>query len=301
MECKTFSNTPQDEETERVPCALCGYEPPLLLWDNTEYSFSKCPRCGLIYQYPLPKQEELLHRYDSEYFAYELENEKAFFGLMEKTLEDVHFYREIEPDWKTGKPKKFGEPVTPEMPGDRGSFLDIGCATGMLLEKMKKRGWKEKGVEVCAPSAEYGIKERGVDIHTGTLESADFPSEMFDVVHASHLIEHLADPEAFLAEIARIVRPGGRALITTPNAAGLQPRLFGKKWRSAIADHMHLFTRRTLHQMLEKQGFEIEYWKSWGGIAAGLAPEPLKKIIDVSAKQCGWGDVMVFRVRRPGA
>ncbi|MFP4267908.1 MAG: class I SAM-dependent methyltransferase [Spirochaetaceae bacterium] len=292
MECKTFSIKPKDEEAERVPCALCGYEPPVLLWDNRDYSFSKCPRCGLIYQYPLPKQEELLDRYDREYFTYELENERAFFDLMEKTLEDVHFYRDLEDAESPGKNGR---------PEEKGIFLDIGCATGMLLEKMKKRGWKEKGVEVCAPSAEYGIERRGVDIHTGTLESAEFPSEIFDVVHASHLIEHLCDPVTFLSELARVLRPGGRALITTPNAAGLQARLLGKKWRSAIADHMHLFTRRTLKEMLENQGFEVEYWKSWGGIAAGLAPKPLKKIMDLSAKQFGWGDVMVFRARKPGA
>ncbi|MFO7848382.1 MAG: class I SAM-dependent methyltransferase [Spirochaetia bacterium] len=293
MECKTFSSSPRNEKAEFVPCALCGHKPPALIWENPNYSFSKCPRCGLIYQYPLPEQEALLSRYDKEYFSYELENERAFFGLMEKALEDVHFYRDL--DYR----REPGEQENGEQ--GKGWFLDIGCATGMLLEKMKKRGWRERGVEVCTHSAEYGIKERGVDIHIGTLEAAGFASEKFDLVHASHLIEHLTDPVGFLTETRRVLRPGGRAILTTPNAAGLQARLFGRKWRSAIADHMHLFSYRTLKRMLEKQGFEIEYWKSWGGIAAGLAPKPLKKVIDGAAKRFGFGDVMVFRARKPGA
>jgi 2-polyprenyl-3-methyl-5-hydroxy-6-metoxy-1,4-benzoquinol methylase len=254
-----------------------------VLWDNGDYGFSKCPSCGLIYQYPRPKQEQLVSRYDREYFAYELENERGFFGLMKKALADVRFFEEIETSVGAGR------------------FLDVGCATGMLLAEMKRRGWNEKGVEVCAPSAEYGRRERGVDIHTGTLEEASFSGESFDVVHASHLIEHLTEPEGFLRELFRLLKPGGWAIITTPNAAGLQARLFGGGWRSAIADHMYLFSRATLTALMRKSGFEIERWKTWGGIAAGLAPGPIKRLVDASAKRFGFGDVMVIRARKPGA
>lgn len=289
VECKTYSNAPREEETEHVPCALCGHEPPRLLWDNGDYSFSKCPSCGLIYQYPRPRQEQLVSRYDQEYFAYELENERGFFGLMQKALADVKFFEEIEASVQVGASAQGG------------SFLDVGCATGMLLEEMKRRGWDEKGVEVCVPSAEYGRRERGVDIRIGTLEEVSFPNESFDVVHASHLIEHLTEPESFLRELHRLLKPKGRAIITTPNVAGLQARLFGGRWRSAIADHMYLFSHATLTDLMKKSGFEIERWKSWGGIAAGLAPKPVKRLADTSAKLFDFGDVMVFRARKSGA
>jgi len=222
-------------------------------------------------------------RYDEDYFAYELENEQNFFGLMWKALGDVRFFQDIE-----------------AVRGP-GSILDVGCATGRLLEEMKKRGWREKGVEVCGPSAAYGRETRGVDILTGTLEEAELPSKSFDVVHASHLIEHLTDPALFLRELNRILKDGGYALITTPNVAGLQALLLKKQWRSAIADHMYLFSTRTLRRMLEREGFAVEHVKTWGGIAVGLAPQPLKRLLDAAAKRFGFGDVMVMRARKPSA
>lgn len=262
---------------------VCGYEPPEELWRGDGFAFSRCPSCELIYQYPRPKQEELVYRYDADYFSYELENEEAFYGLMEKALADVRFYREVEPK------------------AVEASFLDVGCATGKLLEKMKQRGWREQGVEVCAPSAEYGMRERGVRIRIGTLEEAHFASAEFDVVHASHLIEHLADPPLFMEEVSRILKPGGTVILTTPNAGGLQARLFAEKWRSAIADHMYLFSLRTLTRLLENHGFIIERRKTWGGMAAGIAPEWVKRVLDAGAKRFGFGDVMVIRARKPCA
>ena len=93
-----------------------------------------------------------------------------------------------------------------------------------------------RGVDVCRESAEYGKSHRGVDIFPGTLEEARFADGTFGAVHFSHLIEHVPDPRGFLGEVKRILAPGGYALITTPNIDGFQARLFGKAWRSAIAD-----------------------------------------------------------------
>ncbi len=263
-------------------CAVCGFEPPKPYWNAGDFSFCRCPSCGLVYQYPRPKQQELVQRYDEDYFAYELENEEAFFGLMKMALSDVHFSSEIEAKEGTGR------------------ILDVGCATGMLLAELKKKGWEEQGVEVCAPSAEYGMRERGVRIFIGTVQEAAFPAESFHVVHASHLIEHLGDPAAFLMEAYRILLPGGSLIITTPNVAGFQARILRTRWRSAIADHMYLFSLSLLKRLFRQSGFRIERWKTWGGIASGLAPAGIKFCVDRLAKSAGFGDVMVIRARKVG-
>ncbi len=280
MECKTYSKRPEGEPMEYAACAVCGFETPKPYWDVGDFSFSRCSSCGLVYQYPRPKQSELVQRYDEDYFTYELENEEAFFGLMKLALKDVGFHSEIEAKEGTGR------------------FLDVGCATGMLLAELKERGWEEQGVEVCTPSAEYGMKERGVRIFAGILEEAAFPAETFRVVHASHLIEHLGDPAAFLREVYRILLPGGNLIVTTPNVAGFQARVLKARWRSAIADHMYLFSLPLLKRLLKQSGFFVERWKTWGGIASGLAPAPIKFCLDRIAKTAGFGDVMVIRARK---
>ena len=134
----------------------------------------------------------------------ELDNDKNFFNLMRLGLGDIHF------------------DGMPEDCFDNRRFLDIGCATGMLVQYMAKKGWQAEGVELCRPSARFGIEKRGVKIFVGTLKEACLPGESFAVVHFSHLIEHVPDPRAFLMEVRRVLTKRGMAVVTTPNVAGFQ-------------------------------------------------------------------------------
>ncbi|HUI69473.1 MAG TPA: class I SAM-dependent methyltransferase, partial [Spirochaetia bacterium] len=177
----------------------------------------------------------------------------------------------------------------------------IGCATGMLLESMQRKGWKGKGVDICRESAEYGRTHRGVDIFPGTLQEAGFPDASFSVIHFSHLIEHVPDPRGFLTDVLRILKPGGLAVITTPNVDGFQARLFKTGWRSAIADHLVLFSRRTLGRVLNESGFRTLTTVTWGGLAVGTAPTVIKKPVDRLAKKLGFGDVVLFLTEKRAA
>jgi 2-polyprenyl-3-methyl-5-hydroxy-6-metoxy-1,4-benzoquinol methylase len=278
---KTYSSPPGSERQESAGCPGCGARSarPFLACDG--FAFVRCGGCALVYQDPRPVFEDLRRRYGEHYFSYELENERNFFGLMKMGLRDIGF-----------------EVLTAPLPGTR-AFLDIGCATGMLIESMKEAGWDARGVDLCRESAEYGMAHRGIRIFVGTLEEAAFPDESFSVVHFSHLIEHVPDPRAFLHEVRRVLRPGGFAVITTPNIDGLQARLFGKQWRSAIADHLTLFSRKTLQRMIREAGFDVRRTVTWGGLAAGTAPAIIKRPMDILAKRLGFGDVVLKLAVKP--
>jgi SAM-dependent methyltransferase len=133
-----------------------------------------------------------------------------------------------------------------------------------------------------------------------SLEESRFPGASFDLVLASHLIEHLNDPAAFVREAHRVLAPGGYFLVTTPNIAGFQARLFRSRWRSAIFDHLYLFSAKTLSALLRQSGFAVERIRTWGGLAAGTAPAPVKRLADRAAKRFGAGDVMLIRGKKGG-
>ena len=253
------------------------------MWTCDEFAFQQCEACRLIYQNPPPNQGQLIDRSDEEYFEYERANETPFYSLMRLALKDIEFENLARPFAK-----------------ERRTFLDIGCATGKLIGELTNEGWKSKGVEVCAPAARFGIEHRGVDIDIGSLHESNFADSSFSVVYSSHVIEHIADPVSFVSECRRIVADDGLMIVTTPNAAGLQARLFRSRWRSAIADHMVLYSRKTLRRLLTDGGFDTVDVKTWGGIAAGLAPGLLKNPIDRIAKRMGFGDVMIS-VSRPSS
>jgi SAM-dependent methyltransferase len=277
---KTFSSRVKKGGFHNIPCNLCGADAtvPYLAEDN--YVFVRCRRCGLVYQNPQPESADVAQRYDGSYFDYEYANEDNFFSLMLLGLKDSGFSETALWQW----PDK--------------TFLDIGCATGKLLAYMQTRGWSVRGVEICKESAEYGRKQRGVPIFSGTLEAARLARETFSLIHFSHLIEHVPDPRTLLAEVRRILKPGGLALITTPNCGGFQARLFKNRWRSAIADHLFLFSTKTLTGLLSSLDFKIHKIITWGGLAKGSAPACIKKPADYLAKRLGFGDVMLFKVSR---
>ncbi len=277
---KTFSKTSGNERVRHIPCPVCGGSSFMPRWTSPSL-FVRCRSCGLVYQNPQPVQDELSHRYDDEYFEYEQDNADNFFNLMKLGLRDIGFESLID--------------------GNEHSFLDVGCATGMLPEYMKNMGYREQGVEVCGPAAAYGREKRGVNIFTGTLEEAAFSDSSFSIVHCSHLIEHLTDPGGFVAEVYRILSPGGLFLITTPDISGFQARFFGHRWRSAIDDHMVLFSAKTLKLLLKRGGFHILRRRSWGGIGSGMAPAPVKIIADRLCKALNIGDVMIIAAVKPGS
>ena len=176
--------------------------------------------------------------------------------------------------------------------GRKPRFLDVGCATGALLVHFREEGWEVAGAETCAGAAAYGRERHGLDIRPATLAEAGFEASSLDVIHASHLMEHLNDPAAFLACARSLLGPEGLLFLTTPNADGFQARLLGAGWRSAINDHLYLFSARHLDAMLARAGFRTEARITWGGWARGLRPGFLKRPLDRAAKKHGRGDVM---------
>ncbi|WP_037572762.1 class I SAM-dependent methyltransferase [Spirochaeta cellobiosiphila] len=273
---KTYSTTPGVEEKKLINCHICGSSSFKQHWVCEGFIFKKCKDCGVLLQNPQPVPQALIDRYSDEYFDYEIENEEAFYKLMELGLNDIDFYKLTE-TWNKNNSK----------------FLDVGCATGKLLESKKKEGWIVKGVEVCQPAVDYGRKVRGVDIFHGTIEQAPFKDGEFDFIHFSHVIEHIPDPIKFMNSIRRVCSKDGYVAITTPNYNSLQARLFKKDWRSAIADHVYLYSEKTLVKLLKSTGFKIIKVRTWGGLAKGVGPKFLKKILDPLSKRVGFGDVIM--------
>jgi len=285
---KTWSTPVTKENSFSIPCALCGggqFAPSLAC---EGFSYVKCAACGLVQINPQPSAADVELRYkDSrggEYFLYELKNEAAFLELQKLALADAGFYR-LERELMRHKEK------APRV-------LDIGCATGAMPAFLKERGWQAAGIEI-SPAAAYARNVRGLDVLSTSLENSSLPGDSFDLVLASHVIEHLNNPRQFVSEVWRILRPGAFLFLTTPNINGFQARLFGGQWRSVIFDHLYLFSVQTIKAMLKAGGFAADAVFTWGGLAEGTAPRPLKRLADRMVKITGQGDVMLVKARKP--
>ncbi|MDR2731278.1 MAG: class I SAM-dependent methyltransferase [Treponema sp.] len=284
---KTWSTPVNSVICRVIPCAVCGSInfKPALKCEN--FLYVRCSNCGLVQMNPQPEKSGVLNRYSKiygdDYLAYETANEEPFLKLQQLALNDAHFF-----DYEKLLFANNNEPP---------SALDAGCATGTLLDYLRGRGWRVTGIEI-SPCADYGRKTRKLDIRNVPLEDCHFDSGCFDTVFASHIIEHLNDPFGFICEVRRILKNGGFLFITTPNIYSFQSCLLGSRWRSAIFDHLYLFSKKTLKLLLKKAGFLVKELHTWGGLAEGLAPSVIKKIFDKLAKHFGFGDVMIIKAEK---
>jgi SAM-dependent methyltransferase len=122
-------------------------------------------------------------------------------------------------------------------PGRR--VLDLGCRDGALT-KTYAAGNEVVGVdadrEALAEAARLGIETRWADLD----QPLEFPDASFDAVVAGELLEHLRDPERLVAEIRRVLRPGGTFVASVPNAYRLKGRLRFLVGRPPESDPTHL-------------------------------------------------------------
>ncbi len=147
-----------------------------------------------------------------------------------------------------------------------GHLLEIGCACGFLLVAARERGFAVQGIEMSAWASAHARDTHRLDVHTGSLESAAVPAASVDAVVLADVIEHLYDPAATLREIHRVLRPGGRLLLLTPDVGSGMARLFGARWWGLLDDHYFYFSRQTLQRVLEREGFAIERISALGRV-----------------------------------
>lgn len=136
-----------------------------------------------------------------------------------------------------------------------GSLLDVGCGSGAWLLQMQQLGWRVRGVDFDADAVALASR-RGLQVDQGSLEAQQYSDSRFDAVTLNHVIEHVPDPVATLAECRRILKVGGQVTMFTPNNASLGHRWLREAWRGLEPPrHLHIFSPGSMRAALLRAGF----------------------------------------------
>ncbi|HLT30643.1 MAG TPA: class I SAM-dependent methyltransferase [Myxococcaceae bacterium] len=141
------------------------------------------------------------------------------------------------------------------------SFLDVGCSVGYMIAAAEKLGMQGAGTDI-SHDAVAAARSRGLDARHGELEAIPFDDQSFDLVSLRHVLEHTAYPERALAEVRRVLRPGGLALIAVPDLhywKGDRQRMTYRYFRPDDLGRQHYvyYSELSLERLLEQHGFHV--------------------------------------------
>lgn len=181
-------------------CPVCGGAERSTVVEFPELRFSRCRGCGLIY-----KSEEdpglsarLSQRYDAGYFVHgRAQYLKRWAHRVAKCRRQLLMCLEFAPHAQRS--------------------LDVGCSAGYVLAAAQSLGLQPTGIDFAAWAAGLA-SERGYPAAAASLTDLPFRDASFDIVTAKHTLEHVRTPRQALAEVARVLKPGGVALIVVPDA-----------------------------------------------------------------------------------
>lgn len=240
-------------DTENKPnkiCENCGSKQFEVLFTGNdkllgvpgEFDVIECQNCGLYQISPKLNTQEIEKYYPEDYICYleAIEDERNPFVRFNRFLGQRKRCRQVmRRSKKTGK------------------FLDVGCATGIFLNEMQKRGWDCKGIEPDQKSVDYAQERFGLDVFCGVVEDANLPANTFDVVTLWDVLEHVYDLNTTISEIKRLLKPGGMIIAILPNADAFERHWFGAHWVGwEVPRHYRTFNPTTITHLLSTHGLE---------------------------------------------
>ncbi len=123
-------------------------------------------------------------------------------------------YAEILENWDASFYSKYTDSL--KVPETGARLLDVGCGVGQVVRKLNDVGYEAYGVDVAEPNIAKAQKlTPRCRLYDG--QTLPFSSDYFVAVGALNVLEHVLEPEAFLAELVRVAKPGGRIVVSSPN------------------------------------------------------------------------------------
>lgn len=232
------------------PAAECEVLFPAFDYISGElFQVARCRSCAQVVTLPVPA--DIGKYYPAGYYGDQ--QGRRFPAVVEWLQEKLYA-------WRSGQ-------VLRRLKRKNAKVLDIGCGRGLLLRAFQRNGCDVTGTEFSDDACRFAREVLKLPVRVGGLQELNFPENSFDVVTMWHVLEHVSDPRPTLAEVSRILKPGGLFLVAVPNFGSPEARLTQAGW-------FHLDCPRHLshhtHESLSRILGEADLSPAW---VSFLAPE----------------------------
>jgi SAM-dependent methyltransferase len=245
--------------SKRLPCPLCGYAAEVLNEKHpgyaqpSEFCIAECCYCDVQFCDPMTPSAAL---YESIYshaatlpgysryrwYADEVSRRSDPLGWLQ-SQEEMYSFIASELAVRGG-PQKFG------------SVVEIGSGLGYLTFALRKAGYNVRGIELSKKAVEDASRRFG-HLYEVCDVTQLHGSVSADAVVMTEVLEHVVDPCSLLTAIRQMLRPGGMALLTTPNKSAAPHSAY---WRTDNPPvHLWWFSETTMRRMAERTGLHVSF------------------------------------------
>ena len=241
-------------------CIACGAgNGPYIdeIWDDRygspgKFSILKCASCGQMVTSPLLEETDLPALYSSYYPRRDVD-----FNALRKEADAVLADGAKQKRYREGTDNQGHYLV---QPGQR--VLDIGCGSCVSLLEIRNLGGEAFGIETD-PNVRAIADHFGLTVHIGSIHDNPFPGIDFDLIVLNQVIEHVPDPVALLKLVRGRLRPGGKVILSFPNAESLNKKISGRKWINwHIPYHLHHYNKTSFPLIAKRAGYKVASLRS---------------------------------------
>lgn len=226
-------------EIKEHACPVCGENARPDVYELADYRLFLCPACGLRFA---PDAFDKNPDYEDIYESPEYEAAQV------NAMENATDYKMFA-DHPTYMP--FFKRVRP---GSDSTLLDVGCGVGRFCHAAADRGFDVKGIDISSRAIETGRKYADFPLEKAGIETIAADKQVFNVITAFEVIEHLHEPLEFLALAKRALEQGGSFFCTVPNWDCRDVRESSRKdWLPPV--HVCFYTQSALGRLGRSAGF----------------------------------------------
>jgi len=185
--------------------------------------------------------------------------EKQYYSARARSGSGYHAYGD-ERAYREAKGTRIVEWLSGHGNGGR-RLLEVGSAFGYTRKAAQDAGWGTAGVDLNPHAIDHARSLYGMETHVGPLSAClvdgRIARESWDVALYQFVLEHVPDPERELCAAAETIAPGGTLALIVPSADAAEIAVFQGRYRSLRADHLHVFSCRSLEVILQAAGFAV--------------------------------------------
>lgn len=235
-------------------CDLCGHESEELVatveFYGLQFSFVRCPECGLIYQNPLLDPDSRRHIYETiDYWDHKhCSNSRQPMLNYYAYLDEVEL-RKFNAEIRLGWLKSYLE--------RKSRILDLGCADGLFVDLLQNNGYRASGMDISEPMVQHGKSAFGVDLHCGDFEGQWPFDEYFDAITCFATISNIITPSRVFANIRKHLKIGGHLFLNFGDWRRLASRLLGLRLYLYRPTASAIYCQGTVKAYCEKNGLKV--------------------------------------------